>query len=79
MRQNNEYENENIEYKGQILQADFQCAQCQEYGHYTHQCEDARGHRLWTFVISLGQTSLKEEVQNYKYYADNPQQGANFQ
>ena len=31
------------------------------------------------FCDSLGQTSLKEEVQNYKYYADNPQQGANFQ
>ena len=77
MRQNEEYD-ENREYKGQIPQADFQCTQCQEYGHYTHQCEDA-----WTQVMdlcnSLGQTSLKEEVQNYKYYADNPQQGANFQ
>ena len=43
---------------------DFQCAQCREYGHYTHQCEDA-----WTQVMdlcdSLAQTSLKEEVQNY--------------
>ena len=43
-----------------------------------HQCEDA-----WTQVMdlcdSLGQTSLKEEVQNYKFYADNPQQGNNFQ
>ena len=77
MRQNEEYY-ENTEYKGQIPQPDFQCAQCQEYGHYTHQCEDT-----WTQVTdlcdSLGQMSLKEEVQNYKYYADNPQQGANFQ
>ena len=81
MRQNEKYDekyDDTMEYKGQILQADFQCAQCLQYGHYTHQCEDA-----WTQVIdlckSLGQTSLKEEVQNYKYYADNPQQGNNFQ
>ena len=85
MRQNKEYNDkydekydDTMEYKGQILQVDFQCAQCLQYGHYTHQCEDA-----WTQVIdlckSLGQTSLKEEVQNYKYYADNPQQGNNFQ
>ena len=81
MRQNDEYNekyDDTTEYKGQILQADFQCAQCREYGHYTHQCKDA-----WTQVMdlcdSLGQTSLKEEVQNYKYYANNPQQGNNFQ
>ena len=36
----NEYENENIEYKGQKPQVDFQCAQYQEYGHCTHQCKD---------------------------------------
>ena len=64
MRQNDEYNekyDDTTEYKGQILQADFWCAQCREYGHYIHQCEDA-----WTQVMDLcdclGQTSLKEEV-----------------
>ena len=81
VRQNDEYNekyDDTTENKGQIPQVDFQCAQCREYGYYTHQCEDA-----WTQVMdlcdSLGQTSLKEEIQNYKYYADNPQQGNNFQ
>ena len=48
MRQNEEYNekydekyNDTMEYKGQILQVNFQCAQCLQYGHYTHQCEDA--------------------------------------
>ena len=48
MRQNEEYNekydqkyDDTIKYKGQILQVDFQCAQCLQYGHYTHQCEDA--------------------------------------
>ena len=77
MRQNDEYD-ENTDYKKHIPQVDFQCAQYHEYGHYTHQCEDT-----WTQVIdlckSLGQTSLKEEVQNHKYYVDNPQEDINFQ
>ena len=81
MRQNEDYNekyNDTMEYKGQILQADFQYAQCQEYGHYTHQCEDTCT-QVMDLCDSLGQASLKEEVQNYKYYADNPQQGNNFQ
>ena len=64
--------------EGQISQADYQCQQWHEYGQYTHQYEHA-----WSQVMdlcnSLGQTSLKEKVQNHKYYADNPQQKNYFQ
>ena len=78
MRQNEEYDDAMNYNEGQISQADYQCQQCHEYGHYTHQCENA-----WSQVMdlcdSLGQTSLKEEVQNHKYYADNPQQENYFQ
>ena len=78
MRQKEEYDDAMNYNEGQRLQAEFQCWQCHKYGHYTHQCENA-----WSQVMdlcdSLGQASLKEEVQNHKYYADNPQQENHFQ
>ena len=49
MRQNEEYNekfDDTIEYKEQLPPVDFQCAQCLQYGHCTHQCEDA-----WTEVL----------------------------
>ena len=52
LRQNEEYNekyDDTMEYKGQIPQADFHCAQHLQYGHYTHQCEGAWT-QLWTFV-----------------------------
>ena len=78
MRQNEEYDDKMNYNEGQISQADYQCQQCHEYGQYTHQCKNA-----WLQIMdlcnSLGQTSLKEEVQNHKYYADNSQQDSYFQ
>ena len=73
MRQNEEY-NDTMNYnEEQISQADYQCQQTHEYGHYTYQCKNA-----WLQVMDLcdllGQTSLKEKVQKHKYYTDNPQQ-----
>ena len=48
MRQNEEYDDTVNYNEGKISQADYQCQQCHESSHYTHQCENA-----WSQVMDL--------------------------